>query len=171
MITIKKATLDEAVLLADTGKRTFLESHGNSAPPADIESYIFAKFNFDIIREELNNPGNIFHIIYYNNKPAGYSKVIFNTSHPNIVAQNITRLERLYLLKDHYDLKLGLRLFEFIVDLSKKSGQVGIWLYVWKENKRAIHFYNKAGFVIVGHKDFKISETHSNPNFQMYLEY
>lgn len=171
MTTIIKATTNEATLLADIGKKTFVESHGNSASAADIGSYVSGKFSFDIIKEELSNAKNILHIIYYKGQPAGYSKIIFNTPHPNIAAQNITKLERLYLLKEFYNLKLGLMLFEFIVDLSKKSGQAGTWLYVWKENKRAVNFYKKAGFVIVGHTDFKISETHSNPNFHMYLEY
>ena len=55
--------------------------------------------------------------------------------------------------------------------LSKKKQQKGIWLAVWVENKRAIKFYQKAGFKIVGKYDFQISKTHSNPNHIMYLKY
>jgi len=39
------------------------------------------------------------------------------------------------------------------------------------ENHRAVDFYKKAGGVIVGNTDFKISETHSNPNHIMYFEF
>jgi ribosomal protein S18 acetylase RimI-like enzyme len=46
-----------------------------------------------------------------------------------------------------------------------------MWLFVWKENQRAIHFYKKAGFHIIGSYDFRLTETHSNPNHQMLLKY
>ena len=46
-----------------------------------------------------------------------------------------------------------------------------MWLYVWTENHRAVNFYNNLGFKIVGEYDFKIFETHSNPNHQMLLSY
>ena len=50
-------------------------------------------------------------------------------------------------------------LFQFNLDLSKKMDQTGFWLYVWTGNLRAIEFYRKAGFSIIGTTEFKISET------------
>jgi ribosomal protein S18 acetylase RimI-like enzyme len=123
------------------------------------------------VEEELNNPENIFHIIYYKGQAAGFSKIIFNRPHPLIGSTAITKLERLYLLKEFYNLKLGLTLFEFIISLSKEENQNGIWLFVWTENQRAVSFYKRNGFEIIGNTDFKISETHSNPNHVMYLKY
>lgn len=78
-------------------------------------------------------------------------------------------MERLYLLKEFHDLKLGFELFQFNMALSNKNNQRGIWLYVWKQNSRAIDFYLKNGFLIIGSHNFKISATHSNPNHQMLL--
>ncbi|MEO6707056.1 MAG: hypothetical protein ABIN04_14540, partial [Ginsengibacter sp.] len=69
-----------------------------------------------------------------------------------------------------YDLKLGYNLFEFNRNLARTNNQKGIWLFVWKENERAIRFYKKNGFEVIGNFDFKISETHSNPNYQMLLK-
>ena len=80
--------------------------------------------------------------------------------------ENITKLERIYLLKEFY---LGAELFEYNVRLAKENNQKGMWLFVWVENERAVNFYKKNGFVIIGSHDFKISETHSNPNHQMFL--
>ena len=57
------------------------------------------------------------------------------------------------------------------VELSKKHGQLGIWLNVWVENQKAIRFYTKCGFKNVGSYDFKISENHTNPNHVLFLEY
>jgi ribosomal protein S18 acetylase RimI-like enzyme len=171
MISIIRATPGDAALLTDIGKKTFIESHGHSASAVDIDSYVSRKFTLETLQEELTAPGNIFHIIYYNNEPAGYSKIIFDSPYPSIKVEHITKLERIYLLQKFYDLKLGAKLLTFNTELSKASGQRGMWLYTWTENKRAVSFYKKAGFQIVGYADFKISENHSNPNHIMYLEY
>jgi|GEM_PF-6187086 len=40
MITIQKATPAEATLLTDLGSKTFLETHENKVPGADLESYV-----------------------------------------------------------------------------------------------------------------------------------
>ena len=75
------------------------------------------------------------------------------------------------MLKEFYGLCLGLELLNFNIDLSKKNNEAGMWLFVWKENPRAISFYKKAGFEIIGSYDFKLTETHSNPNHQMFSKY
>jgi len=171
MITIQQATPMEAQLIADIGAKSFIESHGHSGPVTDIESYVSMKFALPVVAEELTNPDNIFHIIYYQGRAAGYSKIIFNSPHPLINDAHVTKLERLYLLKEFYGFKLGLALFEYITDLSKKANQTGIWLFTWIRNERAVNFYKKAGFEIIGNADFKISATHANPNHIMYLHY
>ncbi len=169
MATIVRATPEDAKLLVKIGTTSFLESHSMSASKEDIDSYVSLKFNETTFSEELKDNKNYFYIIYHNQTPVGYSKIIFDVPHENIECKNVTKLERLYLLKEFHHLKLGWELFNFNVQQSKKHHQVGMWLFVWTENARAINFYNKVGFKVVGSHDFKISETHSNPNHQMLL--
>jgi ribosomal protein S18 acetylase RimI-like enzyme len=171
MTSIVKASEKDFQLLSEIATLTFIESHGSSAKQEDINIYVTEKYNENIFKEELSDAKNIYHIIYYVNNPAGYSKIIFDTSYPNSKIKNIAKLERLYLLKEFYNLKLGSALFHCNIDLSKRNHQMGMWLYVWKENERAVNFYKKNGFVIIGSHDFKISETHSNPNHQMFLRF
>jgi len=169
MTSIVKANEKDIKLLADIGRVSFIESHGNSASEADINKYVNEKYTYEVFKEEISDPENIYHIIYYNDQPAGYSNINFNAKHSNIQMKNITKLDRIYLLKEFYGLKLGYELFTFNVELSKKNNQAGMWLFVWKENQRAVNFYIKTGFNIIGSHDFKLSETHSNPNHQMLL--
>lgn len=171
MNSIVKAKQEDFQLLCDIGKKSFIESHGDSASETDINEYANANYNSGKFTEELSYTKNIYHIIYHNEHPAGYSKIIFNSFHKNISMGNVTKLDRLYLLKEFYNLKLGLELFEFNIELSKQNNQAGMWLFVWKENQRAVNFYKRTGFKIIGDYDFKISETHSNPNYQMLLKY
>jgi len=169
--SIIRATAKDAVLLAAIARDTFIESHGHSAPAADIDAYINEKYSTAVFIEELNDPGNIYHILYHEGKAAGFSKIIFDLPYTGSTLQNIAKLERIYLLKAFYGLQLGLQLLRFNMALCQQHHQQGIWLYVWKENARAVHFYTRAGFSIIGSYDFKISATHANPNHQMLLEF
>jgi hypothetical protein len=68
MIGIKKATKEDSKLVSEIGRQSFLESHNHSASAADIDSYISKTYTSEAVREELRNPENIFHLIYYNPK-------------------------------------------------------------------------------------------------------
>jgi len=171
MIKIIKASIEHSELIAEIGKKTFLESHGHCASKKDVQSFILKTYNLKAIETEFENLKAQYHIIYFNNKVAGFSKIELNTPNKNINDLNVTKLDRLYILEAFHRQKLGSKLFDFTIQLSKKTNQKGIWLAVWVKNQKAIHFYNKQGFKIVGEYSFQISETHSNPNHIMHLKY
>lgn len=171
LISIVKGTPADYVLLAEIGKQTFIESHGESAKKSDIDSYVSEKYNYDFLKTQLNDENNLYHILYYNNEPAGYSKMILNNPDLNIQSKDVTKLEKIFFLKKFYHLKLGTELLNFNIDISKKNKQSGIWLFVWIKNERAIKFYTKHGFKVIANYDFRISPTHTNPNYQMLLTY
>ena len=171
MTTIEKAQEKDNQLIAEIGRISFIEAHGTSASETDINAYVAEKYNPDAVLADLRNPDNLYRIIYHNGIPAGYSKIIFDSTHPNLPSGKFTKLERLYLLKEFYSLKLGYELFNYNLELAKHNNQQGIWLFVWKGNHRAISFYQKTGFEIIGSYDFKITDNHSNPNHQMLLKF
>ncbi len=171
MISIVRLTPADALLLADIGGTTLLQSHGHSAPADVMQAYVDKSFSPEACLAELANGANIYHAVYYKGQPAGYTKIAFRCAHPAVEIQPVTRLDRLYLLKDFYALQLGHRLLQQAIDLSVAEGEKGMWLNVWKENPRAIRFYKKAGFEAVGESDFVLTETHSNPNWVMWLRY
>lgn len=171
MQQIIKAKIEHAKVLSEIAKASFIPAHGHSAPKEDIYNYLIQNFNEESFIAELKNPENQYYLIYYNEKIVGYSKVVFNQISKDIAANNATYMSRLYLLKEFYGLNLGKELFDFNINLCKRNNQSGIWLAVWVENQKAISFYKKMGFKKVGDYDFKISETHSNPNHILYLEF
>jgi ribosomal protein S18 acetylase RimI-like enzyme len=170
MIKIIRADISHAGLLATIGKVTFLDAHGLSASKEDINIYTSNTYSIEAVTKELLQPEYIYHLLYYKNTLAGYSKIILNSPNENIRSSIITKLDRIYFLKEYYGLGLSIILFNFNLELSKKFNQKGIWLAVWVDNLRAVNFYTKIGFTIVGEYHFRISKTHTNPNHVMYLE-
>ncbi|NEV93531.1 GNAT family N-acetyltransferase [Psychroflexus sp. YR1-1] len=166
-ILIKAFNSSEVETLADLSVKTFVESHGHSAEPADIQKYIQTHFTTRSLSEDLLNPRIFFSKIYVENQLAGYSKLILNESHPATELSPAAKFERLYLLKDFYGLGLGEELLKHNLELAKFHDQKALWLFVWTENEKGLRFYQKSNFKMIGQHDFKISEQHSNPNYVM----
>lgn len=158
-------------MLAEIGGASLLESHGHSAPAVVMQQYVDRHFSEEACRAELQDENNLFTGIFYKGQPAGYSKIIFNTPCPAISLQPVTKLERLYLLKAFYDLKLGHALLQHTITLSKGAGDKGMWLDVWTANHRAIRFYQKHGFETVGEGKFVLTSSHTNPVWIMLHRY
>ena len=55
-------------------------------------------------------------------------------------------------------MKVGQILFEKAVKVANERKANYVWLGVWEENKRAINFYEKNGFVVFGKHDFKLGD-------------
>ena len=78
MFSIVKAGPGDASLLMQLGTDTFLESHGHSAAQKDIDEYANAAYSREKMTEELTDQENQYYIIYNEDQPAGYSKIIFD---------------------------------------------------------------------------------------------
>ncbi len=168
-ISIIKATEEDYQSIVAIGKISVAEAHRDSTTEENLNEYLMKNYNENAIKEELNNPNNIYHLISYNKIPVGFSKINLNAKHPHIISENVTKLDRIYLLKEYFSLKLGYELLKFNIELSKNNHQGGIWLYTWIGNNRAINFYLKAGFKIIGSHRFYVTETHYNLNHHMFL--
>lgn len=171
MGTIKIPTPADLPLLSALASKALWESHGHSAAYEDMNRYITTKLSEEALRTELLDERNIFYWLHHDGRPAGYSKIILDTPNECVAAQNVTKMERLYLLEEFHGQGLAKQLFDFNVEIAKEAKQAGIWLNSWKENHRAIAFYQKMGFEIVGDSLFKISDTHYNPNHVMWLDF
>lgn len=155
--------------LVKVARTTFLEAHEKSASRKDLDVYLEKHYTEKALQEDINDPKTIYRIIQQEGNIVGFSKIILDHPHPDVKNTNVTKMERVYVLEAFHGKRLGPELFNLNLKIAKEHHQCGIWLYTWTGNHRAIAFYEKKGFEIIGHHDFKISEKHSNPNHLMWL--
>jgi ribosomal protein S18 acetylase RimI-like enzyme len=171
MTTIIRAKKEDYKLLTEIGVPSFLTAHGHSATKDVVDAFMKKNYSEEAFKKELEDNLNIYHIIYHDGNPAGYAKIRIDANHVDISKPNVTKLERMYLLKEYFGMQLAQELVRHNIDFAKKLGQEGMWLHVWIENPRAVAFYKKVGFKVIGAYNFKLSEEHYNPNHHMYLEF
>jgi len=171
MIEIKKATDKDVKTLSIVSRKAFYVPHKDVIPKDIMDNYIRTNFNEENLLKEISNPEFQYYLLYKNDVLAGFSKIIINSKNIHIKEENVTKMERLYLLEEFYGTGLGQQLFDYILKLAKQQNQKGIWLYVWIKNYRAIDFYKKVGFKKIADYYFPISETETRINDVLYLEF
>ncbi|BAO76739.1 GNAT family N-acetyltransferase [Winogradskyella sp. PG-2] len=158
MIKIKQAQEADIDVLALLARLTWAESHGHYIEDKnDLLKYLNKNFSVSKTTQDINNPKQIFYIVYVNDLPVGYAKLILNAENESVVSQNNCRLERIFILNDFIPLKIGKQLLHFVEEEAKKLLLDTIWLTVYIKNSRAIRFYEKNEFKNVGDINFIVS--------------
>ena len=162
---IKLATANDAELLALLGRVTFRESHGDYIEDkTNLNDYLDTSFSFETTQKQVNDSNNIYFIIYKNNFPVGYSKLVLDATSPFIPNKRSCRLERIYVLDEFISQKFGIDLLNKTIEKAQELNFEVIWLSVYIKNTKAINFYLKNNFEEVGSISFKISKQgYENP--------
>lgn len=169
-LNIRRAASADIAQLIPLARETFSDAHARSTPPAEFKIFLDQMFALERVESELANPANIFHVVLENEKLIAYSKTIFNTATPSVSAQNVVKLERLYIDKNYRRKGIGKQLLDLNYGLASAAKQNGMWLTVWVENHSAIEFYKQNGFTIAGEIFYKVLDK-EHPNHVMYWEF
>lgn len=158
MIKIKKVSIVDTEVLALLGRITWSESHGHYVEDKnDVLKYLNDNFSVSKTAQNINNPNQMFYIIYADDLPVGYAKLVVNASNESITSQNNCQLERIFILNDFIPLKIGQQLLTFVEEQAKKLQLDTMWLTVYIKNKRAIRFYERNDFINAGEKKFLVN--------------
>ena len=168
MIAIRNASVSDFELLATLGRRAFFEAFGRYNDPGDMQSYLDSAFDPDIIRKQLEDPDVIYFIASYDGVDVGYSKLKRNSIPKELLDSKSIQLERIYALQSYLGKNVGKELMEKCLETAMSENFECLWLGVWQKNERAINFYKKWGFEVIGLKQFKIGKEISD-DFVMAL--
>lgn len=158
MIKIKTAKASDTEVLALLGRLTYVESHGHFIEDKnDLHQYINGAFSVSKTKEELNNSKNLYYIIYVEDLPVGYAKLILNQKHESITSQNNCLLDKIYILNEFIPLKIGQQFLCFLEEKAKALQLDTMWLSVYVKNNRAIRFYERNEFKNVGEINFLVN--------------
>ncbi len=158
MIKIKTATKADTTILALLGRLTWAESHGHYIDDKNnLLNYLNENFSVSKTKQEINNPKNLFYIIYVDDLPVGYAKLVINAEQENVASLNNCRLERIFIQNEFIPLKIGQQLLTFVEEKAKVLQFDTMWLSVYIKNKRAIRFYERNEFKNVGDLNFLVN--------------
>lgn len=155
-IYIEEISIKQIEELQKIGKQTFYETFSESNTESDMNTYFAKNNSSEKLKTELNNPNSKFYFANLNQKPIGYLKLNFDNAQTEINDPNAMEIERIYVLKNFQNKKVGQILLDKAVEIAKLKKINFIWLGVWEQNLKAIRFYNKNSFFEFDKHIFKL---------------
>lgn len=146
-IFIKKASIQDLSTLQSLGRETFYETFAQHNSEEEMQNYLDKSFALDKLTDELNHHDSQFFIAWEENTPVGYLKVNTGTAQTELQDETSLEIERIYVKSSHHGKKVGQVLYEKALEIAREENKKYIWLGVWEENRRAVNFYKKNGFM------------------------
>ena len=156
MIEFKKIIPDQLELLREISLDTFRYSFYHQNTPENYELYVSKALSAETLLCEINLPGSVFYFGYLNQELVCYFKINLNINSREVYSKDGIEIQRIYITPTYLSKGIGGEIMNFIKNWSKVSGYTSIWLGVWEHNPRAIKFYEKHGFKIIGQHGFML---------------
>lgn len=157
-IEIRTATLSDASLLSELGRRTFLDAFAADSRESDMTAYLVGAFGVDIQTRELADPSSAFLVAQVGGRAVGYSRLRFGSAPTCVCAVRPVEIARFYSDSPWIGRGVGAALMKACLDEAAARACDVVWLDVWDRNARAIAFYSKWGFEVVGEADFVLGD-------------
>ncbi|MGN7787748.1 GNAT family N-acetyltransferase [Niabella sp. 22666] len=157
-IATRKVTISDIAALQEIGRKTFYETFAANNTAGNMEQYLEEGFSEHKLAAELNNEHSLFYFALLGGRIIGYLKVNLGMSQTELQDSDSLEIERIYVLQEFQGKKVGQVLYEKAIELALHYKVDYIWLGVWEENKKAIGFYTKNGFVPFDRHIFKLGD-------------
>ena len=161
-VTVRRATDADAALLHELAAATFALACPPGTAQEHIDAFIAEHFTLDRFTGYLADPGRALRLLVDDDGTAiGYTMLVFGDPiDPDVLAAVTHRptaeLSKLYVLPASHGAGGARTLMEATLDDARSRGVTSVWLGVNQQNARAIRFYGKSGFAVVGTKTFLV---------------
>lgn len=166
--TLRKATHDDAVAIANLGASTFKKTFGHSCTPEQMKAYLDEAYSPEAVAKDMADP-NKDTVVAVTTSPVdghpeqkqevvvGFVMMTRNSIEPCVEhVPNKVELQRIYVHHAHHGKGLGTRLARAVEDMAREQGFRHMWLGVWQENHPAQIVYEKLGYKVVGEHLFDV---------------
>lgn len=160
--TLRLATPADAGPLARAAAEFFTDTFGAANRREDLVAYLSTAFSEERQRRELEDSSNrVLLAIDEAGELSGYVQLRFGARPasailPNGSATRGVEIARLYAGRQWHGRGLGARLMDASLSAARQWGADMVWLGVWEHNPRAIAFYKKHGFRVIGEQWFML---------------
>ena len=157
---IRRATPDDASILAVLGAATFSETFGHLYPPEDLHAFLSSSHSLDAWTRTLVDSQRAVWVAELGDAPPIGFIVVGACKLPVEHREPIAgEVQQLYVLAQHHNLRLGSRLMDIGLEWLEARGRTPLYIGVWSENLGAQRFYRRYGFDRVGEYGFPVGQT------------
>ncbi|OAQ24221.1 N-acetyltransferase GCN5 [Linnemannia elongata AG-77] len=160
-MNLRRATPEDASVLAELGALTFTHTFGEMYSSKDLQDFLTTTYTAEKHLIPLNDPRESFWLLEDDNDQAlafgwaGACKLPVSD-----LESNAGEIKRLYVHPDHQGKKLGSLVFKRMLDWLGDEGFEPLYIGVWSENHGAQRLYARYGFEKFSEYEFPVGNHH-----------
>jgi ribosomal protein S18 acetylase RimI-like enzyme len=164
-VVIRRARASDAERLSRFAAASFRDAFGAQNTAGDMATYLATTFAPGIQAAEIAESDSDVLLVEPLVEPLGagglaellgYAHLSLGAPPSPVEAPVPIELRRFYVARPLHGSGIAARLMDAVVNTSRARGARTLWLGVWEKNPRAIAFYAKHGFTIVGQQAFQL---------------
>jgi ribosomal protein S18 acetylase RimI-like enzyme len=161
MISIIPATAKEYQTIRDIAHQTWPIAYGEILLKAQLDYMLGAFYNDEALNDSVVNKGHRFILAKEGEETLGFASY---EHHYN--QKQLTKIHKIYVLPQTQGKGIGKKLIDYIENVAKENQSAALLLNVNRFNK-ALHFYQKLGFEIVGEVDIELDHGYLMEDYVM----
>ena len=155
-VALRRATRGDAPTLAVLAERTFRDAFSARNSPDNMDLHCTRYFSPDIQAREIADPGLVTTLALEGGQLVGFTQMTLAKPHAHVVAERPAELNRIYVVAERQGAGIAQALMQEALANATAAGADCLWLGVWEHNPKAMAFYRKFGFEIVGSHPFML---------------
>jgi ribosomal protein S18 acetylase RimI-like enzyme len=157
-IRIRRAQDDDALELSMLAERTFRAAFAESNTAADMQVHCASHYSHALQLAEIRDPDRETWVAVARAQLVAYAQLRLDAPSPLISGERSVEIQRFYVDASHHGTGLAHQLMTHVLVRAEAVGSAVLWLGVWERNQRALAFYRKWRFDVVGEHTFKVGD-------------
>ena len=158
MTPVRRAEPTDAARLAALAERTFRAAFGPFNTPQNMDAHCKKAYGEAIQASEIVNPDIETFVCDHHNELVGYAQLRWGPAPPCVPASKPAEIQRIYVDQPWHGKGIAQQLISQMLAGAARGNADQVWLGVWENNPRAIAFYQKSGFLKIGHHVFQLGD-------------
>jgi ribosomal protein S18 acetylase RimI-like enzyme len=157
-IRIRRAEDDDALALSVLAERTFRAAFAELNTAANMQLHCAASYGHALQLAEIRGSRRETWVAEAENGLVAFVQLRLDAASPMISGEGPVEIQRFYVDASRHGAGLAHQLMAHVLARAEVAGSGALWLGVWERNSRALAFYRKWGFDVVGEHTFKVGD-------------
>jgi ribosomal protein S18 acetylase RimI-like enzyme len=157
-IRIRRAEEGDALALSVLAEKTFRDAFADSNTTANMQLHCAANYGHGLQLAEIRDSRRETWLVEADGGLVAYVQLRLDATSPMISGERPVEIQKFYVDASHHGAGLAHQLMAHVLARAKADGSATLWLGVWERNPRALAFYRKWGFDVVGEHTFNLGD-------------
>lgn len=147
---IRRGVAGDEKAISYIGRESFSLAFGYLYPTDVLERYLDTTYSSSKIALSMSKSGNVYFVAEVDDRVIGFSKLKQSCHHQMIHGDCQVQVQKVYVLPNFANSGVGTGLMQTVDAELSEIPSVSAWLMVYEENRRAVSFYERFGYRVIG---------------------